>query len=568
MGRADLLALARAYDVLRIAKEARPWLDYVPHERGQVQFHQSRHPIRLLVPGNGFGKTRAAGTEAAWWVTREHPYQPLPKWAPQVIWMCPDYRQWALKLSEYENEWLPAGGRYDEEEHSYEWSGGAKLWVLPYERSWKSNQGINPDLVIFDEEPPKQVWREMRMRRRGWKKTRFAIAATATGGDSWMEKELYEPWVKHHADLGMTVEDARGRQLHPDIWVWDIGGIDDNPGADAEDRAFYHRTTWSSDAERRVRLFGGFATFNAMPVFDPEGVDHLRGQAEQAKPEAVTMIGVDPEIAAQAEDDGRMPTGSDVIRIPPERLRNMRIFAVPSPCPHGRIEIYERPSGRVQAFGAGADFAYGLTDGDFDSLVILVKDELGIRQVAEAHGHWGEVFDRIVFGLITYFGEALLVGESQVGLASLRRLWNEYEYRRLYYRRNEQKGHRPTTDLLGHPRTADDLVMQDFRLAVRQKAVVLRSKALVAQMARLQFSRPEARADEPARDEALRMRLPGNESPDLVMGACYGWKAIRENPFFPPTKPLYEKGTLGDLLGHDILHPNAPAHVSWITRRT
>jgi hypothetical protein len=40
-----------------------------PHERGQVQFHAAPHIVRAMFPGNGFGKTRAAGTEANWWLT-------------------------------------------------------------------------------------------------------------------------------------------------------------------------------------------------------------------------------------------------------------------------------------------------------------------------------------------------------------------------------------------------------------------------------------------------------------------------------------------------------------------
>jgi hypothetical protein len=47
----------------------RPSDFYRPHTGGQRQFHQAPHIVRCLFPGNGFGKTTAAGNEVNWWVT-------------------------------------------------------------------------------------------------------------------------------------------------------------------------------------------------------------------------------------------------------------------------------------------------------------------------------------------------------------------------------------------------------------------------------------------------------------------------------------------------------------------
>lgn len=537
--------------------------------------HQSRHAVRLLVPGNGFGKSRAIGTEVAWWITKEHPYQPVPSWPCVALWFCPDYRQWQMKLPEYEAEWLPAGGKWDDQDKSYEWSSGAKLFVLSYERSWKSSQGINPDLVAFDEEPPLQLWREMRMRRRGWKKTRFLIGATATGGDSWMEKELYQPWVKAHAEKGMSVEQARLAQLHGDIWVWDVGGIDDNPGADQEDREFYHRSTWSSAAEKRVRLRGGFASFNASPVFDPDGVERLKARAAadgNAGTES-SLVSIAAEDLADIELEPDEPisgvAGLPVLSLPPQELIVRSVGVIDVPMPNGRLVVYELPRRYGAAYGVGADFAYGLVDGDKDAATVLVRDDAGEREAASLYGNFGEVFDRLLWSLCVWY-DGFLVGESQVGLASLRRLWSEYRYRRIYYRRHEEKVNRPRTDLLGHPRTHDDLVLDEARIAVRGGTVLLRTPELIAQIERLRFQKPKSAddPDAPARDEKLSIGLPGGESPDMVMGFSYALKALREAPHFPrEPKREYGRDTLGHVLGHHLLDGgNAQSAPTWITR--
>src|SRR5690606_29349269 len=85
----------------------------------------------------------------------------------------------------------------------------------------------------------------------------------------------------------------------------------------------------------------------------------------------------------------------------------------------GRITIYEEPD-PMYNYVWGADFAYGLSDKDFDACIVAKrpnhKDEPYV-QVAEAHGHWGDTgFVDTLFALGMYYWGAFGVGERQVGL--------------------------------------------------------------------------------------------------------------------------------------------------------
>lgn len=159
------------------------------------------------------------------------------------------------------------------------------MYILSYDRSWTHVQGINPDIVVFDEEPPVQLWREMMMRRPGKRATRYVLPATATKGETWMEKDIFAKWRDFHAVKGINLTDARRLQLHPFFWVWDEGSIEDNPGVRAEDHAWVDSLTWSGDAEAKVRRRGGFARFNGNPVFLQKWIDAAMAAAEEAERE-------------------------------------------------------------------------------------------------------------------------------------------------------------------------------------------------------------------------------------------------------------------------------------------
>jgi hypothetical protein len=253
-------------------------------DNGQLQFHKAPHIFRLLVPGNGFGKTTCAAVEADWWLQHTHPYLPIPERAVQVIWVAMKYQQFEMKRAAFERDYLTGGFSWNSTLHRYRWPRGDEMYVVSDDVDWQSIQGVEPDLIVIDEECNSGMWAEMQARRRGKTETKYVISATATEGFRWMYYDLYVPWKKWHKAHGMNETEATYKQRHvfeglegvPGIWCWPRGSHRDNPTATQQTWAYLLSRTWGSVAERHVRLNGGFRDFAGSPVFDHENLEILR----------------------------------------------------------------------------------------------------------------------------------------------------------------------------------------------------------------------------------------------------------------------------------------------------
>src|SRR5690606_24817199 len=129
------------------------------------------------------------------------------------------------------------------------------------------------------------------------------------------------------------------------------------------------------------------------------------------------------------------------------------------------------------------------------------KDEPYV-QVAEAHGHWGDTgFVDTLFALGMYYWGAFGVGERQVGLPALRRLYDEYGYEYLYYNRNLAQRTMRRSDMLGHHKLGNlqsDPIMPSLRKNIREGRWVIRSRTLLNELRQFRFT-PKSTA----KDEAL-----------------------------------------------------------------
>lgn len=229
--------------------------------------------------------------------------------------------------------------------------------------------------------------------------------------------------------------------------------------------------------------------------------------------------------------------------------------------PEGRVTQWE-PAQPGHVYVIGADFAYGLEGRDRDTAVVLDCSTTPVRQVAEAEGRWGpDGFDLVLYGLHRLYAQAFIVGEAQVGLPVLRRLWDHYNVRSLYTRRNEIAAGRKWTDSLGYHRAADHATLWALNRAIRDRAVVLRSSRLIDEMTQLQWYSPKDKDGLKAGDATLKMRLTGGGSPDLIRALEYAWHGALERPRWAMHMgpPRWAPGTMGDFFGHnDVLPPQAP----------
>lgn len=541
-------ALTEKDDILREC----PTLGWSVHKHGQDQFLRSAHPARVMVPGNGWGKTVIMGREANHWAHGDHPYVQTPDPSKVLIyWFCEQFKQFDALRELLEAKCLTRHYTWNDQDHSYTFGTGARMVVSSYDRPWTDIQGIPCDLMCFDEEPPLKLWREARRRRRTDRKTRFVIAATATQGESWMEAEIWKPWADKHKETGIGLDQAREKQAHPYFWVWDRGGIYNNPGADAEDIAEYESQTWSSDEEKRVRQHGGFGRFNGRPVFDLAALGVMEARMDEW--DKVRGPGRIRGIVAKA--DGQEPLR--VLGLSPDRLKTMRFGLDDLPLENGRLEVWEEPE-PGGTYAIGGDCAKGMEGGDFDAAPIYRlpsdKDKIGTkkRQVAMLHGHWGERFDRLLFACARLYNGAFVLLERQEGLAIMRRLWDDYGYTYIYYDRNSSNPARKVSDSLGHARVQDDYTIRNLQIAVLNGDIEIRDRTTLDEMRRLVWFKPgeEPGIKDRPRDADLRMRLPGGGSPDAVMGTAYAWLALREVYHYDVPEDLYPKGSLGDIFGY------------------
>jgi phage terminase large subunit-like protein len=270
-----LLAMDR---MLRARRATDPALWYVPHA-GQEAAHRSIHRIKVLVPGNRWGKTIFMGADADMTAMHRHPWRTTPANPVIMVWFVKLKAQFDIVRAELGTRILGSKVRWVDER--YIWPDGSMLYLGAADtpQGWEKWMGIEVDRIYFDEEPPVGLYREMYMRQGASRQAELVIGATATRGQSWMEDELYAPWLEFHRERGLSEEQAIARQLHPTIFCLPRGGHADNPYLPAHVHESLGASTWSSDAEKKVRMQGGFARFGGAAVFATDAMERLTAEA-------------------------------------------------------------------------------------------------------------------------------------------------------------------------------------------------------------------------------------------------------------------------------------------------
>ncbi len=558
---AAIRRIALAHETRRLTRPSDAYVmgrqDWPEEKRFQLAFHRSGHIIRAMFLGNGAGKTTVAGVEADWWLQHCHPFQSIqriPAWPIQVCWVTLKFQQMDILREQLESNCLTPGWAWNDSKHKYTWPNRSSLHVISNDGDWASIQGVGLDLVIIDEECDRKLWRELTMRRRGRKKTRFVIPATATKGKRWMYHEIYRPWLEYHHAQGIDEARAMQRQLHPSRWVWPFGGIEDNPAHTPDDLVWYQaELAHASPAERQVRLRGGFVDLNASPVFDPENMDKVEAKAKELVQGG--MVGAQGMLYNVEVKDRKKPHLPAEFEFRPDG----------SEYEGGKIIIYEPPG--EDNYVIGADFGAGLENRDWDAAVVLSHG--GKRQVAQALGRWGDVHMAwVLWALGWYYGEALIVGERQFGLPALRRMHDEWGYSYFYRDLDDEAKQSPRkSDLLGHHRHHGDLIIpraqwaiapmeqtKDGRLTGRKFDPIFQivDPMLLHQLRVYEWKPKSSRIEMPdATMRDLSCGAPRGDFDDLVMAFAYAVTGWIELPRFRASKPRVQPGSIGAVLGHD-----------------
>jgi hypothetical protein len=466
--------------------------------------------------------------------------------------VCTKYQQFELIKQQLEQEVLTRGWRWNGSDHFYTWPNKAKLHVLSADSNWEQIQGIPLDLVGFDEHPPRKLWTELMFRRRGKRKTRYMVAATMTLGMTWFVRDMIQAWEDFHVEQGVPPFEARMRQLHPEIWCWNVGGLRDNPVMTEEDFQHYESQSNVSEKELQVRLRGGYADFSGESVFDRDALDKMVADIEPGQEGALNQKdGNEPQII--------MPDGRDAEEI----LKYRRVtgytngkyvnFHPDMDVEGGTIRVFRPPEAGGQ-YVMGADFAAGLVGRDFDVCQVLMKREDGrLEQVAIGRGWWGDVdFASVIFNLGTWYMNAFLCGERQFGLPTMRRLYDEMSYTWILRNRHESTRSRRMSDTLGHHRHAGDTIIPNLATAIKNGDLVVHDQETIEELRQYQWRPKNKSVDrDMAKSEHLTTGAPDGMHDDCVMALAYSVHASREVGKVSLPKPGYRPGTFGAIFRPD-----------------
>jgi hypothetical protein len=171
---------------------------YKPNE-GQNQVHKSETQTRVVISGNGSGKTALATNEALWRASGWNPIKKVFTPVPATVIMVldnpskveevfkPEIEKWATFRPE---QWHKKGKPYFTELH---FDNGSVIRFVFHLQELMSFESIESDFIIFDEPPPRDVF--VALKRSGRKKhrqTNVLFVGTPIA-QAWMRKELVEP---------------------------------------------------------------------------------------------------------------------------------------------------------------------------------------------------------------------------------------------------------------------------------------------------------------------------------------------------------------------------------------
>lgn len=539
---------------LEYLADHRPAMLFDPHDNGQIQALCSDHKYRILIPGNGWGKTTCMAVDNDCLMQRDDPFKPhmmpKPDRPTTSIWYCQKYQQWEMMAPDVE-EVFTRGWKWHSQKHYYEWPNGSRTFILSSDSDWTAIQGVQIDAVYFDEHPDRKFWNEMMYRRRGKKKTRYMVAATMTQGMTWFVTQLIQKVEKSYTEQGLTAARALELQPHPEYFLWNVGGVESNPATTDEDREHYESIETASEKERHVRLKGGYADFTGEPVFNLEALERMT--AAPGTNGAIVFRGDDdPSVQSKLIlDSGGQPMGHRFSGLLDHRYFDWR---PEMEVPGGRITIYEMPDpDQAGNYVMGSDFAAGLVGKDYDAACVGLKTSEGrVVQVAEAVGHWGDIFfAEVLYSLGVLYYMAFLVGERQFGLPCMRRLYDEMGYTYQYFQRRDDTQARRHSDKLGHHRGSGDMIIQNHQLAIRRGDVLFRSADSIRQHKRYQFQpkKKDDVIDDVERSSDLTTGAPSGENDDLVMACAYMMHGAREIIHYPRPQIEYKPGSFGDVMG-------------------
>lgn len=204
-------------DKLKLAVQRPTVHNYVPHEK-QLSFHKGTQQHKLYIGGNRSGKTVGGIVEDVYWLRGTHPYRSLPmrpgepcrgrivtvsfnEGIKQII--IPEISKWLPPSDLINGSWEDS---YNKNERLLTLTNGATCELMSYDQEVEKFAGTSRHFVHFDEEPPKAIWNECKMRLLDTSGS-WWLTMTPVEGMTWVYDDIYLKPSPHLLVIEIDVEE-------------------------------------------------------------------------------------------------------------------------------------------------------------------------------------------------------------------------------------------------------------------------------------------------------------------------------------------------------------------------
>lgn len=189
--------------------------NYVPHEK-QVKFHSSPAKGRLYIGGNRSGKTVGGIVEDVMRLRGVHPYLNVPEAPIRGRIVCVSYNEGIKEIILPElAKWLPPSDlingswedSYNKGDRKLTLANGSFCELMSYDQDVEKFAGTSRHFIHYDEEPPKAIFDECKMRLLDTK-GHWYITMTPVEGMTWVHDDIYEPGLLPGSNIDVIVIDT------------------------------------------------------------------------------------------------------------------------------------------------------------------------------------------------------------------------------------------------------------------------------------------------------------------------------------------------------------------------
>lgn len=252
---------------------------YKPHEKQEL-FHASAAKVKLFIGGNRSGKTVAGAVEGIRRSMGKDPFKKVKEPPTHGRIVSVDFLNGVEKIVRPEiARWVPPselrGGSwhtaYSKELRTLYFDNGSTIEFMSYDQDLDKFAGTSRDWIWFDEEPPKEIFTENRMR------------LIDVSGDAWITMTPVEGMTWVYDDIYIA------SRVDPNIFVVEVD-MTQNPYINQSEIESYMTGLSADDRKARIQgkfvqmgglIYKAFGPHNIVPPFNPPldwmhvaGMDH------------------------------------------------------------------------------------------------------------------------------------------------------------------------------------------------------------------------------------------------------------------------------------------------------